>query len=265
MGTMWCIPDDVWPEIEALLEERYPRKATGRRRVGFRQVVNAAIYRFRTGCQWNQMPAELGDDSSNHRWFQRFSSDGVFRDLWSVFVHACDELAGVEWDWQSADGWLGKARFGGEATGRNPTDRGKMGTKKSLLVDGSGGPLGIAIAGANIPDSKCLADTLDAIVVERPKGEQNLCLDKGYDNPSGREAVAAAGYVPHIRAIGEDFRKCRRGKKPRRWVVERAFAWLSKCRGLLVRYETRAANYLGLLQLACALLWCRRLMRLKPF
>ena len=48
----------------------------------------------------------------------------------------------------------------------------------------------------------------------------------------------------------------------RRWVVERTLAWLSKCRALLIRYDKHAANFRGLLQFACALLWFRRLHRL---
>ena len=82
---------------------------------------------------------------------------------------------------------------GGKKTGRNPTDRGKKGTKKSLLVDGDGGPLGVVIAGANVVEQKLLKETIEAIVVERPdpeQREQNLSLDKGYDNPRGREAAA---------------------------------------------------------------------------
>jgi putative transposase len=153
---------------------------------------------------------------------------------------------------------------GGEKTGKNPTDRGKKGTKKSLLTDGDGGPLGVVIAGANVVEQKLLKATIEAIVVERPdpaEREQHLCLDKGYDNPNGRAAACESGYTPHIRRIGEEKRACDRSKghKPRRWVVERTFAWLSKCRGLLVRYEKKDGNYLGRIQLACGLLWLRRL------
>ena len=156
---------------------------------------------------------------------------------------------------------------GGKKTGKNPTDRGKKGTKKSLLVDGDGGPLGVVIAGANVVEQKLLKETIEAIVVERPdpdKVKQNLCLDKGYDNPRSREAAAEGDYVPHIREIGEEKKACDRSKghKPRRWVVERAFAWLSKCRGILVRYDKKDENYLGLIQLACGLLWYRRLCRM---
>jgi putative transposase len=137
-----------------------------------------------------------------------------------------------------------------------------------VLVDGHGGPLGAVIAGANVPDCKLLGETIAAIVVERPDPavtEQNLCLDAGYDNPSGREAVTGNAYVPHIRPAREDRRAKRRPgrRKPRRWVVERTLAWLSKCRALLVRYDKHDENFLGLIQLACGLLWYRRLHRLK--
>jgi putative transposase len=134
-------------------------------------------------------------------------------------------------------------------------------------VEAAGGPLGAAIAGANVHDTKLLAATLEAIVVTRPQPTeerpQHLCLDKGYDHPAGHETVAAYQYTPHIRRIGEETLDPT-GQKTypaRRWVVERTLAWLSKCRGLLVRYEKKAINFLGLRQLACALLWMRRRAR----
>jgi len=126
----------------------------------------------------------------------------------------------------------------------------------------------MTIAGANVHDTKMLGDTLDAIVVERPQptdeAPQNLSLDKAFDNPTGREATESREYVPHIRRIGEEkLDENRRKRHPaRRWVVERTLSWLEKCRAILVRYDTNAQNCLGLLQLACALLWFRRLFRL---
>jgi putative transposase len=157
--------------------------------------------------------------------------------------------------------------LGGEKVGKNPTDRAKNGTKQSLLVERDGGPLAAVIAGANVPDMKLLEATIEAIVVERPDPEeleQNLCLDRGYDNPIGHEVTERHGYVSHIRPIGEDRRENRRlgRRKPRRWVVERTLAWLSKCRALLIRYDKQDVNYLGLIQLACGLLWYRRVHRL---
>jgi putative transposase len=138
-----------------------------------------------------------------------------------------------------------------------------------VLVDGEGGPLGAVIDGANVPDCQLLQATIEAIVVERPQPTkahpQHLCLDKGYDNPTGRKAAAAAEYTAHIRRIGEAKKSCdpSQGHKPRRWVVERTLAWLSKCRGILIRYDKKDTNYLGLIQLACALYWYRRIHRMQ--
>jgi transposase len=125
----------------------------------------------------------------------------------------------------------------------------------------------VVIDGANVNDPKLLAATIEAIVVERPdpeEVEQHLCLDRGYDTPTGHEVVERQGYVGHIRPIGADRREKRRPgrRKPRRWVVERTIAWLNKCRAILGRYDKKAKNYLGLIQLACALLWFRRLHRM---
>ena len=135
-------------------------------------------------------------------------------------------------------------------------------------MEASGGPLAIVVAGANTHDTKLLSATLDAIVVERPQPTdekpQHLCLDKGYDNPTGHQAVVDHQYIPHIRRIGEEKLDEHAEKRypAHRWVVERTLAWLSKCRAILVRYDKKARNYLALVKLACALLWYRRYYRL---
>jgi putative transposase len=267
LPTIWELPDELWERIGPILAKRYPRAATGRPRADLRLVLEGIIYRLRSGVQWNQLPRRFGADSTVHAWFQRFVADGVMEETWAELVRECDELGAVSWAWQAADGVMGKSRFDGGARGPNPTDRAKMGTKKSVLVEEHGGPLAVVIDGANVHDTKLLERTIDAIVVERPDPEQviqNLCLDKGYDNPTGEAACAAAGYVPHIRRIGEE-KLDTRGEKThpaRRWVVERTIAWLQKCRALLIRYDKKSQNYKGLIQLACALLWYRRLHRL---
>ncbi len=120
------------------------------------------------------------------------------------------------------------------------------------------------MAGANIPGTRLLAATIEAIVVERPKSDrpQHLCLDKGYDNRTGWGVVVKYDYEPQIQLIRDLRTPRKKSHKPRRWVVERTLAWLSKCRAILVRWDKKACNYLGLLKLACALLWFRRYYRL---
>jgi len=268
LATIWQVPDELWERIKPILARRYPPARTGRPRADLRRVLDAIIYRMRSGVQWNQLPRQFGADSTVHAWFQRFVDDGALEEIWAELVRECDALGAVHWQWQAADGVMGKSRFEGDARGPNPTDRAKPGTKKSVIVDQHGGPLGVAIAGANVHDTKLLEQTIEAVVVDRPdpdKVAQHLCLDKAYDNPTGEGACQAGGYIAHIRRIGEE-KLDGAGEKThpaRRWVVERTLAWLQKCRAILIRYDKKSENYLGLVQLACALLWYRRLHRLS--
>ncbi len=125
-------------------------------------------------------------------------------------------------------------------------------------------PIGLAISGANTHDQKLLFETLDSVPVPRPKRSrrrQHLCLDKGYDSEEIRRRACRRGYTPHLKSRGEEQSEKRtQGKRARRWVVERAASWLNRYRRILVRWEKKAANYLGLLHLVFAhVLWrnCR--------
>jgi putative transposase len=139
-------------------------------------------------------------------------------------------------------------------------DRSKQGTKRSLLVEASGVPVGLCVAGANKNDFKLLAETLQSLPVPRPEpraeAPQHLCLDKGYDYEEVRALAAACGFVAHIRPRGEDTEaKARRpGQPARRWVVERTHSWMNRFRSLLIRWAKKPKNYLGLLQFVCGLI-----------
>jgi putative transposase len=121
VDTIWEVPDDLWALIEPILkEDAPPPKNPGRPRADWRRALNGIIFRMRTGCQWNKLPKDFGDDSTVHRWFQRWCERGVMERIWALLVKECEELGGVHWDWQSADGALGKARFGGVKWVRTP-------------------------------------------------------------------------------------------------------------------------------------------------
>lgn len=133
-----------------------------------------------------------------------------------------------------------------------------MGTKRSLLTDGKGVPLGLVVSGANTHDMRLVEATLRSIVVPRPKTHrrrrQHLCLDKGYDYPDVRDLVAAWGYTAHIPVRGSPrpARQSIPGYRSRRWVVERTHSWFNRFRRLLIRWEKKIPNYLALLHFACA-------------
>jgi putative transposase len=136
-----------------------------------------------------------------------------------------------------------------------------------VLTEAEGGPLAIVVKGANVHDSLLLQEALEAVIVQPPdpkKHPQNLCLDKAFSGAPSDATARVFGYEPHVRQIGEEKKDARGGKrhKARRWVVERTIGWLNRCRGILIRYEKKAENYLAVVQLACALLWYRRCHRL---
>jgi putative transposase len=265
MPTIWEVPNDLWERIAEIIDQYDPPKKTGRPREDSRKILDALIFKFRTGCQWNHIPKVYGDDSTIHRTFQRWVEINLFEMIWTLLVYENEELGNVDWRWQSADGRLVMAPIGGDEIGPNPTDRAKSGTKESLLVDRQGGPLSVVVAPANINDHLLLEETIESIVVERPeaseKEPQHLCLDAGYNNALSKQIVKEHSYEGHIRPGGaETLDKSGKKKYPaRRWVVERTIGWLSKCRGLLVRYEKKSENFIALFQFACALLWYRRL------
>lgn len=129
-----------------------------------------------------------------------------------------------------------------------------------MLTEGHGVPIGLAVAGANRHDMKLTRETIENIVVERPKPTpeqpQGLSLDKGYDYQEVRDVLAEFGFTAHIRSRGEEAQEIKKeaGKKARRWVVERTHSWLNRFRRILIRWDKKPENYIAFLHFACALI-----------
>ena len=100
--------------------------------------------------------------------------------------------------------------------------------------------------------------TFAKLVIRKLRRDQHLSakelFDKGYDYADADEAVWRRRFVAHIRRRGEERRRCRRGERPRRWVVERTHSWFNRHRKLLIRWEKKPQNYLGLVQFAAVLI-----------
>lgn len=168
--------------------------------------------------------------------------------------------------------------MGEKSTGPNPTDRSKSGTKRSLLVEGQGIPLGITIDGANRHDMKMTRATLQSMVIHRPlpsassittttiELQQHICLDKGYAYPEVYELLEEYGYTIHVCKRGGDYNNSNKKKKKkripkyraRRWVVERTHSLMNRFRRLLIRWEKKEDNYIALLHFVCAWITYKR-------
>jgi transposase len=151
---------------------------------------------------------------------------------------------------------------GGAKTGPSPVDRGRLGSKHHLIVDGNGLPLAVSLTGGNRHDVTQLiplVDRVPAVVgkVGRPRRRpERLYADRGYDSNPHRRALRRRGIKPKIAR-----RKTEHGSGLGRfrWVIERSFAWLHQFKRLLVRYERRADIHEAFLSLACSLICWRRL------
>jgi putative transposase len=270
----WQLSDSFWLRINPLLPKPRSRlrgRGKKRKNVGgrppapARRVLAGILYVLRTGCQWNAAPKEFGSGKTLHRYFQLWTRARVFKRMWRVGLEEYDELKGIEWKWQAADAAITKAPLGGEATGANPTDRAKRGTKRSLLVEARGVPLAIEVGPAQRHDVKLLAATLDGVVMERPvpseEEKQHLCLDKAYSGEPAQEVGQQRSYEVHVpdKANAKSKRKRKGGRrKARRWVVEVTHSWLNRFRRLLVRWEKKKANYMSMLYFACAIICWRK-------
>ncbi len=151
-----------------------------------------------------------------------------------------------------------------EGLGRNPTDRGRSGSKLHLHVDGQGIPLGVTVVGANAHDSRLieapLKNSCEMGAWFLGGEERHLCLDKGYDYERVHREVYINGFEEHIQSRKEE-QEMSEGKAARRWVVERTLAWLKGFRSVRTRYCRRLRNFMGMVYLASTCILWRKLLQ----
>jgi putative transposase len=264
------LPRPLWRKLKKCLPNRRKKASRrgGRPRASDRAVIDGIWYVLWTGCQWKAVHRDWFGVSSSvlHERFQSWTRMGVFERLMKRMAeYYARERGGVGWRWQAMDSKSSAAPLGGENTGKNPTDRGKLGAKINLLVDERGAPLSVVLTGANRHDKISAVDPIVSMALKRPAHkEQHLCADKAYDATDVREFVASEGYTAHIKAnlrragrpndedVQENERAPEKTHPARRWVVERTISWLTKRRGLRTRWSKKSENWLALVRFACA-------------
>ena len=243
-------------------------KKAGRRAViTDRVVVNTVLYVMITGTIWNSVypdkDGELCLGNTAHHVFSKWKKAGVWDQIFESALYFFNRICPITFNWSAIDGTKVKAIFGGECTGRNPTDRGFLGTKISLMVELAYGLIvSMYYVGANVHDSKCLEATFKAVSIEPPAtGEKHVCLDNAYQGMA--EVCRAQGYIPHICPRGEE----RRAKLQdpthinRRWIGERTNDWFKTPRKVGRRFEKTIESYVALGCLSATMIALRTLFR----
>jgi transposase len=263
------VVDAIWAAVEPLLPtaDRSHPLGCHRPRVPDRLCFRGILIRLVTGASWVDIEAILDHQVSDTTLRARrdeWIEAGVFEQLKDEAVAAFDRIVGLDLDDVALDGSLHKAPYGGEGTGPNPTDRGKLGWKWSVASEHHGIPIGWAIDGANRNDVRMLEPTLDAIADTGLLVDIGMLhLDRGYDSGAVRQRLRGYGL--------DEFDIQRRGtkmpgvkKQPLRlglrWVVEATNTWWSNYGQLRRNTDRRARHRHAALCLATVVLIVGRLL-----
>ncbi|XUP36039.1 IS5 family transposase (plasmid) [Xanthomonas axonopodis pv. vasculorum] len=258
------IPIALWKRIEPLIPQVKPSPKGGRPRLSDQQALNGIVYVLRTGIAWEDLPLELGYGSGMTCWrrLRDWQANGVWHRLHQVLLA---ELRRADKPGSEPSKSGRRQRGlppGGPYTGPNPTDRGKLGSKRHVIVDRNGVPLAVCVTGANRHDSVAFEEVLDALPAIGGKPGRarrwpgKLHADKAYDIDRCRNALKQRGITARIARKGIE-RNDRLGQH--RWVVERTHAWFAAMGKLRIRFERRIDIHLALLSLACSIICLRML------
>jgi len=269
------ILDGIWAFIERLIpptrdpKKIYQRKpGAGRPRTSNRVLVNTILYSLMTQAQWNGIMADkegyLCNGKTAHKWLMKWARLNFFAALKDLILKLYTAHCGLSLKWVSIDGTMYKAPLAQESVGKNPTDRGKMGTKRSLCVNDEGIILVMIHAGANVHDSKLLKPTLEVLKTLVQDGEEiHICLDAGYVGLEN--LVKSYGFIPHIRPRGEEKKLIERDPKfkPHRWIVEVKHSHINQFRRMKTRYEKLDVSHFALTDLATSIMTIRTIFRVE--
>ncbi|BEU50495.1 IS5 family transposase (plasmid) [Ralstonia pseudosolanacearum] len=202
------ISNELWKALQPLLPVVEPSTKGGRPRVDDRAALNGILFVLHTGIPWEDLPKELGFGSGMTCWrrLREWQANGVWERLHLALLKRLREHDQIDWSRASVDGATVASPPGGEQTGPNPTDRGKLGSKRHLVVDRRGVPLALMVTGANRHDSVVFEVLVDAIpsvpgLDGRPRCRPDkLHADKGYDFARCRRHLRKRGMTPPDRS-----------------------------------------------------------------
>jgi transposase len=253
--------EPIWDQFRVLIPVPIDTHPLGchRRRIPDRVVFDKLVQVLVLGAAY----AKISDSTCSATTLRDRRDDwieaGIFTRLEQICLDAYNRMIGLDLENVAVDGCIVKAPCGGEAAGRSPVDRGKQGTKRSLLVDGHGIPLGTVVAGANRHDSPLLRPTLEKLNRFDDLPEKiTVHLDAGYDSAVTRDLLDEFGCHGQIASKGKPAPL----QATRRWPVERTNSWHTRgFRKLAICTEVRTRVIDAFIALANAIIIVRRLIR----
>ncbi|AJE66129.1 transposase [Corynebacterium glutamicum] len=254
------IIDPLWCQFAALIPpvtDTHPLRCH-RPRIPDRIIFDKLIQVLVLGASYAKIADTTCSATTLRTRRDEWITAGIFEQLEQICLEFYDRIVGLDLENLSVDGCIVKAPCGGEAAGRSPVGRGKQGTKRSLLVDGAGIPLGCVVAGANRHDSPLLRPTLEKLGrfgLALPD-QITVHLDAGYDSSKTRSLLTELDCEWVISQKGVPL------QAGARWVVERTNSWHNRgFKKLQVCTECRIRVIEAFISLANAVIVVRRLVR----
>lgn len=245
--------DEEWQLIEPFMP---PQPARGRKRgTDLRSVIDGIFYLLQSGCQWALLPKSFPPKSTVHFYFKRFLLDGTWANIHDALYRMTRDLEGREESPTYAIIDSQSAKTTAEAREDVGFDAGKKvkGRKRHILVDTLGLILRVEVHSAGIQDRDGAALVFERLTARFPFIE-TICADGAYQGP--RVQAASPRPVEIIKRNESGFKVL-----PKRWIVERTFAWLGINRRLSKDFERFNQTSLAFIQAAMIKLMTRRLAR----
>src|SRR5208283_562238 len=228
------LTDEEWDQIAPLMPK--PGRRGRRREVDFREVINAVRYLVRSGCGWRMLPIHFGAWQTVYGWFRELARRFLFQTIHDVALMVDRERAGREAN--PSAGVIDSQSVKAPQAQTRGYDAGKkiVGRKRHIAVDTDGRLLMVNLTPADISDSAGAQMILDGVRKRWP-WLKHLFADGAYDRTQLMDKAAFRDFTIQVvrrsdAAVGFEV-------IPRRWVVERTFAWMTRWRRLVRDYEER--------------------------